>query len=105
MSLINPQPPLNEDIPPAGGEKIGDKNEQWLSLARNAYDSSTEWVDTNLRYQWEKNLSNFNSVHPPGSKYLTSAYDKRSRLFRPKTRTVVRKLERLLEKIPASFAL
>jgi len=93
MSLINPQPPLNEDIPPAGGEKIGDKNEQWLSLARNAYDSSTEWVDTNLRYQWEKNLSNFNSVHPPGSKYLTSAYDKRSRLFRPKTRTVVRKLE------------
>jgi len=93
MSLINPQPPLNEDIPPAGGEKIGDKNEQWLSLARNAYDSSTDWVDTNLRYQWEKNLSNFNSVHPPGSKYLTSAYDKRSRLFRPKTRTVVRKLE------------
>jgi len=93
MSLINPQPPLNEDIPPAGGEEIGDKNEQWLSLARNAYDSSTDWVDTNLRYQWEKNLSNFNSVHPPGSKYLTSAYDKRSRLFRPKTRTVVRKLE------------
>ena len=93
MSLINPQPPLNEDIPPAGGAEIGDKNEQWLSLARNAYDSSTDWVDTNLRYQWEKNLSNFNSVHPPGSKYLTSAYDKRSRLFRPKTRTVVRKLE------------
>ena len=93
MSLINPQPPLNEDIPPAGGEEIGDKNEQWLSLARNAYDSSTDWVDTNLRYQWEKNLSNFNGKHPPGSKYLTSAYDKRSRLFRPKTRTVVRKLE------------
>jgi len=93
MSLINPQPPLNEDIPPAGGAEIGDKNEQWLSLARNAYDSSTDWVDTNLRYQWEKNLSNFNGKHPPGSKYLTSAYDKRSRLFRPKTRTVVRKLE------------
>jgi hypothetical protein len=93
MSLINPQPPLNEDIPPAGAEELGDKNAQWLSLARKAYDSSTDWVDTNLRYQWEKNLSNFNSRHPPGSKYLTSAYDKRSRLFRPKTRTTVRKLE------------
>ena len=25
MSLINPQPPLNEDIPPAGGAYIADK--------------------------------------------------------------------------------
>ena len=90
MSLINPQPPLNEGVP---FQKIGTKDQEWLSLARKAYDGSTEWVDTNLRYQWEKNLSNFNSRHPPGSKYLTSAYDKRSRLFRPKTRTTVRKLE------------
>ena len=91
MSLINPQPPLNEadlQVP-----EIGDKNAKWLSLARKAYDGSTEWVDTNLRYQWEKNISNFNSRHPPGSKYLTSAYDKRSKLFRPKTRTTIRKLE------------
>jgi len=91
MSLINPQPPLNEadlQVP-----EVGDKNERWLSLARKAYDGSTEWVDTNLRYQWEKNISNFSSRHPPGSKYLTSAYDKRSKLFRPKTRTTVRKLE------------
>jgi hypothetical protein len=91
MSLINPQPPLNEaDLQTP---KIGDKDQRWLNLARKAYDGSTEWVDTNLRYQWEKNLSNFNSRHPPGSKYLTSAYDKRSKLFRPKTRTTVRKLE------------
>ena len=45
MSLINPQPPLNEDIPPAGAEELGDKNAQWLSLARKAYDSSTAFVD------------------------------------------------------------
>jgi len=93
MSLINPQPPLNvdEDLPTSN--TIGSKDKIWLNLARQAYDGSTEWVDTNLRYQWEKNISNFNSRHPPGSKYLTSAYDKRSRLFRPKTRTTVRKLE------------
>ena len=93
MSLINPQPPLNiaGDLPTS--DTIGSKDKIWLNLARQAYDGSTEWIDTNLRYQWEKNLSNFNSRHPPGSKYLTSAYDKRSRLFRPKTRTTVRKLE------------
>ena len=47
----------------------------------------------NLRGQSDKSLSLFNSNHPPGSKYNTNAYDKRSRFFRPKTRTAVRNLQ------------
>ena len=65
----------------------------WIRLARQSYESSSEWVDANLRYQWEKSLSLFNSKHPSGSKYLSSSYDKRSRFFRPKTRTAVRNLQ------------
>ena len=93
MSLINPQPPTE------GSEalNIDDTNSlreaSWLRLARQAYDDSSEWVDANLRGQWEKSLSLFNSNHPPGSKYNTNAYDKRSRFFRPKTRTAVRNLQ------------
>lgn len=91
MSLINPQPSLEgKDRVTVSGSM---KEEDWLSLSREAYESSTEYMDANLRDQWEKNLSNFNSKHPNGSKYLTSAYDKRSTLFRPKTRSTVRKLE------------
>ena len=45
------------------------------------------------KFQWEKSLSLFNSNHPPGSKYNTAAYDKRSKFFRPKTRTAVRNLQ------------
>ena len=95
MSLINPQPPtegadtlvLNVD------EDKSLREDSWLRLARQAYDDSSEWVDANLRGQWEKSLSLFNSNHPPGSKYNTNAYDKRSKFFRPKTRTAVRNLQ------------
>jgi hypothetical protein len=94
MSLINPQPPTE------GSENLGISNDDspvvedfWLRIAREAYYSSSDWVDSNLREQWDKSLSLFNSQHPPGSKYNTSAYDKRSRFFRPKTRTAVRNLQ------------
>ena len=91
MSLINPQPSLEgRSVPTLTGEL---KDKDWLGLAREAYESSTEYMDANLRDQWEKNISNFNSQHPSGSKYLTPAYDKRSTLFRPKTRSSIRHLE------------
>lgn len=81
--------------PPTEGaqQELEDKDKAWLEIARNSYQSSTDWLDINLRGQWERNLSNFNSRHPAGSKYNTEAFSKRSRLFRPKTRTTVRKLE------------
>ena len=94
MSLINPQPPLNvgEDSVPFDKEDTPLEN-KWIRIARQMYEDSTEYLDANIRYQWEKNLSLFNSNHPPGSKYNSSAYEKRSRFFRPKTRTAVRNLQ------------
>lgn len=68
----------------------------WLALARSAYESSTDYLDKTYRKQFEKNLSNFQSRHPAGSKYYSDAYKTRSRLFRPKTRTAVRKNEAAL---------
>lgn len=91
MSLINPQPSLEGDPTPVMSETLKDKD--WLNISREAYETSTEYMDSNLRDQWEKNISNFNSEHPSGSKYHSSTYEKRSRLFRPKTRSTVRKLE------------
>ena len=94
MSLINPQPPTE------GSENLNISNDDspivedfWLRIAREAYEDSSDWADTNLREQWDKSLSLFNSQHPPGSKYNTAAYEKRSRFFRPKTRTAVRNLQ------------
>ena len=69
-----------------------DKTEA-LKVARDAYVSSTSYVDANFRKQWEDSLRMFQSKHPMDSKYNQEAYKYRSKLFRPKTRSVIRKNE------------
>jgi len=94
MSLSNPQPPLNVGVDSVQVEAEETPEEsKWIRIARQIYEDSTEYLDANIRYQWEKNLSLFNSNHPPGSKYNSAAYEKRSTFFRPKTRTAVRNLQ------------
>lgn len=65
----------------------------YLQLCRDAYSSSTSYIDTNFRKQWEDNLRMFQSKHPRDSKYLSDSYKHRSKIFRPKTRSAVRKNE------------
>lgn len=64
-----------------------------LQLARAAFNGSTNWFDSSIRPQAESALRQFQGVHPIGSKYHSDAYKSRSRLFRPKTRSMVRKNE------------
>jgi hypothetical protein len=64
-----------------------------LQLAKDAYMSSTSFIDNNYRKKWEDNLRLFQNRHPQGSKYNSDFYKHRSKLFRPKTRAVVRKNE------------
>lgn len=65
----------------------------WLTLSRQAYESSTSYYQTYLQPQWVRNIANFKSRHPPNSKYYTESYKYRSNLFRPKTRSTIRALE------------
>ena len=73
-----------------------DEEVDYLKLTRSAYNSSTDYMEANLKAQWERNINNFMSMHPPGSKYRTEAYKYRSRLFRPKTRASIRSKEAAL---------
>lgn len=66
---------------------------EWVKRARDAYRSSTTYVDTNFRKQWDDGIRAFNNQFPGDSKYNAPSYEKRSRLFRPKTRTTIRKTE------------
>lgn len=79
----------SRDMP--GG--IQEEDRSWLTLAEQAFRMSTDYMDANLRRQWERNVSNLMGRHPRGSKYHTNAYKQRSRLFRPKTRAAERKFE------------
>ena len=80
--------PLNDEGPEA--PEVG---RDWLAIARDAYKSSTSYMDSNWRKKWEDSIAMFQSRHPAGSKYNSEAYKHKSRLFRPKTRMVVRKNE------------
>jgi len=77
---------MNEDVP----INLEEEKSPWLTLAKDAYDSSTSYLDANYRRQWDRNISLFQSQHPTGSKYHSSQYQHRSRLFRPKTRSAIR---------------
>lgn len=65
----------------------------FLKLAREAYQTSTTFFDTSIRKQVEAAIRQFQGVHPAGSKYHSDVYKARSRFFRPKTRTTIRKNE------------
>ena len=65
----------------------------WMKVAREAYRGSTDYFDTNYRKRVDDSINAFNNKHPSDSKYNNIAYQKRSQLFRPKTRSIIRKNE------------
>lgn len=70
-----------------------DDNRSWLRRARAAYRTSTTYFDSNFRKPLDDAIRAFNNQHPSDSKYNAAAYDKRSKLYRPKIRSVIRKNE------------
>lgn len=55
--------------------------------------ASSTYVDANYRKQWEDAIRMFQSRHASDSKYHSEAFKYRSKIFRPKTRSVIRKNE------------
>ena len=68
-------------------------SDQWLAMARDAFDESTDWFDISLRPVIEKAMAHFANRHPPGSKYHSDSYKFRAKGFRPKTRSTIRRNE------------
>ena len=114
VSKINPQTPdVQHSIPGAytgvnvtqaeqiDNEQNGIENEQtqeqidadWVHLARDAFRVADDYVEANVKSRMERNISMFKSVHAQGSKYQTKNYQHRSKIFRPKTRSIVRRNE------------
>ena len=72
------------------------RHDMWLlQKAEEIYRSSTDYLDSNITNQWERNLSHFNSEHAPGSVVANKSI-KRSKIFRPKTRSMVKAHEAAL---------
>lgn len=68
-------------------------SKDYLQMASDAFSTSTNYVDSNYRKKWEDAINMFQSRHPSDSKYNSEAYKYRSKVFRPKSRSVVRRHE------------
>ena len=65
----------------------------FLDLSKQAYEAATTFREANWSGDLDYSLRAFRNEHASGSKYLSADYKHRSRLFRPKTRSVIRKNE------------
>jgi hypothetical protein len=64
-----------------------------LQLAQQNFDTSEEYFNASHRTRIMDAMARFRSMHPKGSKYWQDNYAKRSKVFRPKTRSTIRKRE------------
>jgi len=80
-------------LAPQDGQTDGYGDGDWLKRAQDAYRDSTSYMDNNFRKMWDDSIRAFNNQHAADSKYNMAAYDKRSKLYRPKTRSIIRKNE------------
>lgn len=68
-------------------------DEEALRLASAAFTTSDSYFNVSVRQRMENDIRQVQGQHPIGSKYYSDFYKTRSKLFRPKTRTSLRKAE------------
>ena len=76
-------------------EEYMSSDEQLIQTAQTIYRASTDYMDSNITTVWERNLAHFNGEHAPSTKFTSKSF-KRSRVFRPKTRSMTKASEAAL---------
>ena len=82
-SFLDPKQPLPGTLTP----------ERAQQLSRDAFTTSTQWLNSSRREKWMESLRAFQNLHASGSKYLSRDWRYRSALYRPKTRSMTRRDE------------
>lgn len=89
---------IGEDDKPLTADQIEQKarevtRDAIMVEARQLINSSRDYWQAAYAEDWAKSQAHFQSKHAPGSKYHQKGYARRSKVFRPKTRATVRRLE------------
>lgn len=66
---------------------------RWIDLSRRSFQASENFQSAYLMKGWAKSLDHFNSRHADGSRFRSPQYQGQIRLFRPKTRAMIRRGE------------
>jgi hypothetical protein len=87
--------PHGEDPPasPGGGASTSAAvpfSDDWLlARARSIHKTSTDYLEMNVTSTWQRSVAHFRGEHAPGTNYSNKDF-KRSRTFRPKTRSTIK---------------
>ena len=85
-----------DEAPPKGSQEQFHLDEAWLiAKAHELYTTSTDYLDANITNTWERTLSHFINEHAPSTNFRRRDW-KRSRVFRPKTRSMTKSAEAAL---------
>lgn len=87
------RPDANLITAPSLVRSIPRSDDELLALSRQCFSTSEQYFNASHRTRIIDAMARFNSEHPKGSKYWGPAFEKRSKLFRPKTRAMVRNRE------------
>ena len=68
-------------------------DEEWLSRAKQAYDTSTSYFDNNVRTDLDNSIRAFHNQHKSGSSFASATNTFTSKVYRPKTRSALMKYE------------
>lgn len=94
LKLEGSDAPTQEDAPRTTLHRacpVGD--DRCVQMATEAFNNSINYFNASHRARVISAMARFNSEHPKESKYWSEAFRRRSQLFRPKTRSVIRKRE------------
>jgi len=89
----NDKPDLGEEDLP----KINISEDAWLSRSRTAFDTSSSYFDNNVRGELDDSIRAFHNQHKSGSHYSTTTNHFTSKVYRPKTRSVINKYEAMAD--------
>lgn len=102
VDVLHEPPAESDEVDVQGEDEDGREEEEryedidWRRRGQIAFRTSTDYTDSNFRKGLEDSLRAFNNQHPSDSKYNTESFRKRSNLYRPKIRTIIRKNEAAL---------
>ena len=75
-------------------DETGEFNDAMLvAHAQRIFSHSTDYMNVNVVHDWERSLAHFSGHHGPETRYVTEEGQRRSRVFRPKTRANVKSQE------------
>ena len=81
---------VEDESSPGGDPSVTNDDAMWVQRASQAYEASTNYMESSVLSQWDTNIDNFRSRN------ATKDGGKSKKMFRPKTRSAVRAHETAL---------